>query len=110
MYGLEAEFKREVEQLEAEQLMQYITSFERIGFQKGIEESQNQIRQVLLKSLALGLKLKFGSLGQNLLPEIELIEDVSVLETILSAIETSSNVSQLRQIYQSSTTDTQPEV
>lgn len=107
---LEAEFKREVEQLEAEQLMQYITSFERIGFQKGIEESQNQIRQVLLKSLALGLKLKFGSLGQNLLPEIELIEDVSVLETILSAIETSSNVSQLRQIYQSSTTDTQPEV
>lgn len=107
---MEAEFKREVEQLEAEQLMQYITSFERIGFQKGIEESQNQIRQVLLKSLALGLKLKFGSLGQNLLPEIELIEDVSVLETILSAIETSSNVSQLRQIYQSSTTDTQPEV
>jgi hypothetical protein len=49
-----SKFQREVEQLEAEQLMQYVTTFERVGFQKGIEESQNEIRQVLLKSLALG--------------------------------------------------------
>lgn len=100
---LEAEFRREVEQLEAEQRMQYITSFERIGFQKGIEQSQNQIRQVLLKSISLGLKLKFGELGQNLLPEIESIQDASLLETILSAIETASTVSELRQVYQPAT-------
>ncbi|QLE58637.1 hypothetical protein [Nostoc sp. TCL26-01] len=96
---LEREFQHEVEQLEAEQRMHYVTSFERSGIRLG-----------LLKGISLGLKLKFGSQEQNLLPEIEQIEDVSVLETILSAIETSSNVSQLRQIYQSSTTDTQPEV
>ncbi len=107
---LEAEFKTEVEQLEAEQRMQYVTSFERIGFQKGVEQSQNQIKQLLHKSISLGLKLKFGESSQSLLAEIESIQDVSVLEAILSGIETSSNVSQLSQIYQSPRTDTQSDV
>jgi hypothetical protein len=46
----------------------------------------------------LGLKLKFGESGQELLPEIESIQDVTVLEAILQGIDTSNNVSQLRQI------------
>jgi hypothetical protein len=95
---LEREFLFEVEQLEAEQRMQYVTSFERSGIRLG-----------LLKGIALGLKLKFGETGQNLLPEIESIQDVSVLEAILEGIDTASTVSQLRQIYQSPTTDTQQE-
>jgi hypothetical protein len=90
---LEREFQHEVEQLEAEQRMQYVTSFERSGIEKGKLEA-------LLKGIALGLKLKFGESGQNLLPEIESIQDVSVLEAILSGIDTASTVSQLRQIYQ----------
>lgn len=97
---LEGEFLFEVEQLEAEQRMQYVTSFERSGIEKGKLEA-------LLKGIALGLKLKFGETGQNLLPEIESIQDVNLLEAILSGIDTASTVSQLRQIYQSSTTDTQ---
>ena len=100
---LETEFKRSVEQLEAEQRMQYITSFERIGFQKGIEQSQNQVRQALLKSISLGLKFKFGENGQNLLPEIESISDVDLLETILETIDTASTVSDLRDCYQPAT-------
>ncbi|WP_341532160.1 hypothetical protein WKK05_40060 (plasmid) [Nostoc sp. UHCC 0302] len=87
---LELEFKREVEQLEVEVRMQYMTSFERIA---RIES--------LLKGIALGLKLKFGTQGQNLLPEIELIEDVNLLESILEAIETANTVDELRSIYQS---------
>ncbi|MEH1854334.1 MAG: hypothetical protein V7L11_22290 [Nostoc sp.] len=61
--------------------------------------SDYNIRQGLLKGIALGLKLKFGSLGQNLLPEIESIQEGSVLEPILSGIDTASTVSQLCQIY-----------
>jgi hypothetical protein len=91
---LEQEFRREVEQLEVEQRMRYITSFELSG-----------IRQGLLKGISLGLKLKFGKYGQNLLPEIESIEDVGLLETILSALETVSTVDELRQIYQPTTSD-----
>jgi hypothetical protein len=90
---LEREFLFEVEQLEAEQRMQYVTSFERSGIEKGKLEA-------LLKGIALGLKLKFGETGQNLLPEIESIQDVNVLEAILERIDTASTVSQLRQIYQ----------
>ncbi len=93
---LEREFKSEVEQLEAEQRMQYVTSFERIA---RIES--------LLKGISLGLKLKFGSQGQNLLPEIEQIEDVSLLESILEAIDTANTVDELRSFCQSAN-DTQP--
>ncbi|MBN3950894.1 MAG: hypothetical protein HWQ38_32275 [Nostoc sp. NMS7] len=53
-----------------------------------------------LKGIALGLKLKFGEPGQDLFPEIESIQDVSLLEAILEGIDTASTVSQLRQIYQ----------
>jgi hypothetical protein len=98
---LEQEFQRELEQLEEEQRMQYVTSFERSGIQKGKQEG-------LLKGISLGLKLKFGSQGQNLLPEIEQIEDVSLLESILEAIDTANTVDELRSFYQSAN-DTQSE-
>ena len=97
-FDLEAEFRREVEQLEAEQRMQYVTSFERIGIEKGKFE-------VIIKAISLGLKLKFGKPGQDLLPEIEAIKDINTLEAILDAIDTTSTVRELRQIYQNTTTD-----
>ncbi|MUG93043.1 hypothetical protein F7734_11575 [Scytonema sp. UIC 10036] len=86
---LEQEYWQEVEQLEAQHRMQYITSFERRGIQKGLQ-----------KGISLGLKLKFGEAGQNLLPEIEAIQDVSLLETILKALESVSTLEELRQVYQ----------
>ncbi|MDF5718455.1 MAG: hypothetical protein PUP93_32475 [Rhizonema sp. NSF051] len=42
-------------------------------------------------------------MGQNLLPEIESISDVDLLETILETIDTVSTVSELRQVYQPAT-------
>lgn len=91
-FDLEAEFLVEVEELEEEQRMKYVTSFER-----------NARREELLKSIPVCLRLKFGSVGQSLLSEIENIEDWRVLETILEAIETTNTVSELRQIYQPTT-------
>ncbi|MHC5771517.1 MAG: hypothetical protein ACYTXI_39385 [Nostoc sp.] len=93
---LEGEFLFEVEQLEAEQRMQYVTSFERSGIGLG-----------LLEGIELGLKLRFGTVGLSLLPSISTIEDVEQLRAILSGLETVSTISELRQIYQSPTTDTQ---
>ncbi|WP_375492366.1 cytosolic protein [uncultured Nostoc sp.] len=93
---LEREFLFEVEQLEAEQRMQYVTSFERSGIRLG-----------LLEGIELGLKLRFGTVGLSLLPSISTIEDVEQLRAILSGLETVSTISELRQIYQSPTTDTQ---
>jgi hypothetical protein len=95
---LEAEFKTEVEQLEAEQRMQYVTSFERLAR-----------REALLEGIEVGLKLKFGTVGSSLLPEISTIEDVEQLRAVLVGLEAASTIEELRQIYQSPTTDTQPD-
>ena len=76
--------------------MPYITSVERIGIQKGI-------RQGLLKGIALGLRLKFGSEGLGILPEISELQDVNLLEAILSRLETVSTLDELRLLYQHST-------
>jgi hypothetical protein len=95
---LEREFRQSVEQLEEEQRMQYVTSFERIA---RIES--------LLEGIELGLKLRFGTEGLGLLPEISTIEDVEQLRAVLAGLETASNLDELRQIIQNSTTDTQLE-
>jgi len=99
---LEQEFWREVRNLEEDLRMPYITSVERIGFQKGIEQSQQQMRQVLLESIELGLELKFGSEGLGIFPEISQIEEVEQLRAIQAGLKTVQTVSELRQIYQRS--------
>ncbi|GAA6616932.1 hypothetical protein NUACC26_027400 [Scytonema sp. NUACC26] len=86
---LEREFKRSIEQLEAEQRMQYVTSFERSGIRLGV-----------LEGIGASLEIKFGSEGLSLLPEISQIEDIDQLRKILEGIKTVQTVSELQQIYQ----------
>ncbi len=57
------------------------------------------MRQGLLSGITLGLDLKFGSAGLQLLPEIREIENVERLEAIAEAIKTVSTLDELRQIY-----------
>lgn len=77
--------------------MPYITSIERIGIQKGRQQG-------LLKGIEPGLKLKFGSeVSDVLLPEISLLQDVNLLEAILSELETVITVEDLRLLYQPTT-------
>jgi hypothetical protein len=90
---LEQEFWQEFRNFEESKSMPYITSVERLGIKKGKQEG-------LLEGISLGLKLKFGGSGQTLLPEIEVIQDVSLLQTILKALESVSTLEELRQIYQ----------
>ncbi|MGB3654025.1 MAG: hypothetical protein WBA41_22835 [Rivularia sp. (in: cyanobacteria)] len=89
---LEREFLAEVEELEEEQRMKYVTSVERIAR-----------RESLLKGIEVSLEVKFGSEGLDLLPEISQIDDVTQLENILEGIKAVSSVSELRQIYQTAT-------
>ena len=90
---LEREFRRELEQLEEERRMRYVTSFERIAMEEGT-------KQGLIKGIALALKLKFGESGTNLLPEIEAIAEVDTLSAVLDAIAEVDTVEQLQQVYQ----------
>ena len=61
--------------------MPYITSVERIGIQQGL-------RQGLLEGMSLDMRLKFGSEGLGVLPEISRIQDVGQFRAILSGLQT----------------------
>ncbi|MEH1805550.1 cytosolic protein [Nostoc sp.] len=96
---LEQEFRREVEQLEAEQRMQYITSFER-----------NARREELLEGIELGLELKFGTEALSIMSELSLLEDIELLRAVRKGIKTVNTIEELHQIYQMPKSDTQLEV
>ena len=91
---LEREFEVEVEKLEEFTRMKYVTSFER-----------NARRESLLEGIEVSLEVKFGSEGLNLLPEISQIYDIERLRAILVRIKTANSLSELRQIYQSTTSE-----
>lgn len=98
---LEQEFWQEVIQYEEERRMPYITSVERIGIQKGIEQGRFKgMREGLLEGIELGLNLKFGTQGLEVLPDISSLQDVEQLRAILAGLKTVNTLSELRQIYQ----------
>ncbi|WP_414569437.1 hypothetical protein [Nostoc sp. CCY 9925] len=63
----------------------------------------------MLEAIELGLELKFGTSSLGVMDEISQIEDVEQLRAIKEGIKTATTVDELRQIYQSSTTDNPPE-
>jgi len=90
---LERSFWQEVTQYEEEKKMPYVTSGERIGLKKGLQQG-------LLSGIKVSLEVKFGSDGLTVLPEIAQIENVDVLEAILTSIKTVNTIEELRQVYQ----------
>ena len=78
--------------------MPYITSAERIGREEGLKEGLQ--KGMLLGAIELGLELKFGPEGLELLPEIAKIGDLEVLSAIKEGIKKGNNLKQLRSYYQ----------
>lgn len=100
---LEQDFWQEFREYQEEKRMPYITSVERIGIQKGRAEGRVEgMREGLLKAIELGLRLKFGSEGLSLLPEISLIANLEELNSIIAGIETVNTVAELQGIYRGS--------
>jgi predicted transposase/invertase (TIGR01784 family) len=68
--------------------------------EKWIEQGiQQGIQQEILSSIELGLELKFGVEGLQLLPEIRKIEDVDVLRAIREGLKIATTLDELRLIY-----------
>ncbi|MGB6301877.1 MAG: cytosolic protein [Rivularia sp. (in: cyanobacteria)] len=91
---LAKEFWQEYSSFEESKRMQYVTSVERIGIEKGT-------RKGLLQGIDTCLQLKFNTMHQELLEEISQIQDNEQLETILTALKTVNTVEELRKIYRS---------
>ncbi|BAY42457.1 hypothetical protein SAMD00079811_00340 [Scytonema sp. HK-05] len=56
-------------------------------------------RQELLSGIELGLQLKFGSQGLQLMPEISQITDLDVLRAIREGLLTKNTLEEIRQVY-----------
>jgi hypothetical protein len=67
-----------------------------LGIQQGIEQG---IQQEVLGSIELGLELKFGDEGLQLLPEITEIRNLETLKKIRAALRNVQSIEELRQIY-----------
>jgi hypothetical protein len=72
--------------------MPYITSVERIGREEGLREG-------LLEGIELALTLKFGPAGQELLPEIRELTDLTVIRAVQAAAIAARTVDEVRKIY-----------
>jgi len=67
--------------------------------QEGEQKGEQRLRKGLLSGIELGLKLRFGEAGLQLLPEIRNLEAVEQLEAIQAALAADSTLEELRQIY-----------
>jgi hypothetical protein len=63
---LEAQWITQVEQLEAERKMQYVTSLERFAMQKGREEGREEGRETAIRLLLRLLTHRFGEVPESL--------------------------------------------
>ncbi len=85
----EQSFQEELHVWEEEKRMPYITSVERAGREKGLQQG-------LLKGVAVALALKFGKADKRLLAKVNAIQSVKELEDLLEAIPGCSNIQEIR--------------
>jgi hypothetical protein len=117
---LDRRFRDELQALEQEQKMPYITSVERLGreegrqegLQEGLQEGRREglqegrreglqegRREGLLDGIELALRIKFGEGGQAIVPEIRQITDLEVIRAVYDRIETARTVDDVRGVY-----------
>lgn len=91
--NLETSFRQELEVYERSMQMQYVTSIERLAKEEGQLEGAVDV-------IKLGLELKFGQEGLQILPEISQIADMDVLKAIQSGLLQGNTLDEIRALYQ----------
>jgi hypothetical protein len=84
-----SEFSQDMEAFEKEKGMPFITTTERVWLEEGRAEGR-------IDGIELGLKLRFGQPGLDLMPRVRSVKDASALEVFLKAIETAPDLDTLR--------------
>jgi len=111
MVDLPAEGQRllweEVRRYATEKNMPFLSYPEQIGFDKGYDKGKEEgfdkgKVEGLLKGIELGLKLKFGAEGLQLLPAIQAQQDLALLQKIFNVIGPDATLDDVRRLLPSS--------
>jgi Uma2 family endonuclease len=78
-----------------------LTRSELAATQSQLNLAQTQTKQALLQGIEIGLQLKFGIQGLEILGEIYAINDVDLLQSITASLLTVNSLAELQQIYAS---------
>ena len=81
-------FRQQVDQIEEENRMPFVTSIERIGMCKGLYLGIESV-----------LRIRFGEGSLQIMPEIRSIYDEAQLGAILNALETATNLEEVRRLW-----------
>ncbi len=86
--SLESVFWQEVDKIQEEGHMPYITSIQRVGRREGMREGIEALLQV-----------RFGDEGLKLMPQIQEIHEEETLRAILHALKTTTSLEEVRRIW-----------
>lgn len=92
---LSESFWNELSSYEEEKKMGYVTSVERIGIEKGIQQGR---REGVLEAIEFGLSLKFGAMGLRILQSVQDIDDLGRLEAIKEALKVSDDFEEIERL------------
>lgn len=85
---LERLFREDLDKIQEEKRMAYVTSIERLARREGQREG--------IESL---LRVRFGEEGLRFMPEIQQIHEEETLRAILKALETATNLDEVRRLW-----------
>jgi len=81
-------FWQEVDKIQEEKRMPFISTPERVGHCKGLR-----------KGIEFALEMRFGDAGLKLMPEVDEIYESEKLEAILNALKTATNPEEVRRLW-----------
>ena len=86
--ALENVFWQDMDQMQKERSMPFVTTPERVGIRKGLR-----------RGIEVLLKLRFGNEGLKLMPEIQEIHEEEKLDAILKAVGTAVDLEAVRRLW-----------
>jgi hypothetical protein len=93
--SLDSAFISEVEALEEEKKMPFITSAERVGRERGRQQGR---QEGLQKAIEVLLKTRFGRAGARLMARVNRLQDEAVLEQVLQGLGTANKLGEVEQL------------
>ena len=105
---VELRVEKEIEAFEQEKQMPYVTSFERLGIErgmkqgvaKGLAKGRREGEAIGLKTgIALALKAKFGSKSSGVIARVKRIEDLERLQDLAERLAAATTIEEARSVF-----------